>query len=83
MNKTSQRFAWDLFFILMWTLKVKEKYQLYKERLEQALALTEGNAPAEKSAVEQKPPTENSVMEEKPHDEPFVEQEPVGDESTC
>lgn len=64
-------------------IQVKEKYQIYKERLEQALALAEGNAPNEKSAVEQKPSTENSFMEEKAHNKPIVEQEPLGDESTC
>ena len=62
---------------------MKEKYQIYKERLEQALALAGGSAPGEKSPVEQKPSTENSVMEERPHNKPVVEQEPLGDESTC
>ena len=69
---------------------MKEKYELYKERLEQALALAQ---PADGSVVEQKPP----VLEEKPsedgpaveqktpqaQEEPVAEQETCGDESVC
>lgn len=75
-------------------LQVEEKYRLYKERLEQALALVQGKTPAEDSVVEQKPPMDNSVeeklsddgvLEQKPpRDEgPKAEQDQCGDESVC
>lgn len=69
-------------------LQVKEKYQVYKERLEKALALTEGRAPVDKSVLEQKPPVDGidgkCKEEEKlpAKEEPTVD-EPPGEESSC
>ncbi|XP_068701835.1 ras association domain-containing protein 1-like [Montipora capricornis] len=72
--------------------QVKEKYQTYKERLEQALALVGGGAPV---AV-RKPPVENHVVEEKvsggkslaereqkAKDGDVVDPSQLGDESEC
>ena len=40
--------------------QVEEKYRVYKERLEQALALVEGKTAVCSSPVEEKPPSEES-----------------------
>lgn len=76
-------------------IQVEEKYRIYKERLEQALALVQGNSPADDSVVEQKPPVDSSavdripsddepVLEQKaPSEEPVTEEESLGGESVC
>ena len=66
---------------------MKEKYQVYKERLEKALALAEG-APADKSVLEQKAPVDgiDSKCEEEqklPAKEEATVEEPPGEESPC
>lgn len=42
-------------------IQVEEKYRVYKERLEQALALVEGKPAVNSSPVEEKPPSEESI----------------------
>ena len=57
---------------------MEEKYRVYKERLEKALALAQGKTPAEESVGEEIPPTENCFPEDKKLSDnvPFSEQKP-------
>ena len=64
--------------------QVEEKYRVYKERLQKALALSQGKTPAEESIGEQRPPTDNYVEGEKPSEEKAEPEEDLAnDESVC
>lgn len=64
--------------------QVEEKYRVYKERLQKALALSQGKTPAEESIGEQRPPTDGYVEGEKPSEEKAEPEEDLAnDESVC
>ena len=64
--------------------QVEEKYRVYKERLQKALALAQGKTPAEESIGEQRPPTDNYAQDEKPYKEIAEPEEDLAkDESVC
>lgn len=48
----------SIYWSYLW--QVEEKYRVYKERLEQAIALVEGKAAVNSSAAEEKPPLHDS-----------------------